>query len=222
MGALIVNWPSGIEQVITNPPINQLLEITEPPPNGSPVCDAASASPDLLWPPNHKMMTISIVGVSDPDGDPVKITITGITQDEPLEDGGDGHFQPDGEGGLCDGTVSVCVPHDQGKKAQACIDDGQFYDSTTGSVGPLSKQALVQGIEVDNHPNPFNPTTTIRYVIPKDSEVRLVIYNSIGQQVRVFGCGSREAGRTSAAVGWQRRTRQRGLERLVCVSACSW
>ena len=37
-----------------------------------------------------------------------------------------------------------------------------------------------------NYPNPFNPRTTIPYVLPAFADVQLVIYNSLGQVVRTF------------------------------------
>ena len=52
--------------------------------NEPPDCSEAELSSSGCWPPNHKFTLVQVVGVTDPDGDPVEIEITGITQDEPV------------------------------------------------------------------------------------------------------------------------------------------
>jgi len=49
-----------------------------------------------------------------------------------------------------------------------------------------------------NYPNPFNLETTIEYALPKDGKVRLIVYNLLGQTVRVLMDGFQEAGMQSA------------------------
>ena len=34
-----------------------------------------------------------------------------------------------------------------------------------------------------NHPNPFNPSTTIKFQLPVDANVKIELFNSIGQKV---------------------------------------
>jgi hypothetical protein len=45
-----------------------------------------------------------------------------------------------------------------------------------------------------NYPNPFNPSTTLRYGLPGQSSVRLVIYNVLGQIVKELINGEQQAG----------------------------
>ncbi len=116
----------------------------QPIPNRPPDCSHVTATPDTLWPPNHKLVPLSLSGATDPDGDQVTLTISGVTQDEPTgsspdavlgpasndvslrpeRDGsGDGRVYriafkaTDGRGGECTGTATVVVPHDHGSAA---------------------------------------------------------------------------------------------------------
>lgn len=62
--------------------------------NQAPVCTAARGGE--IWPPNHKRFYVApVTGVTDPEGNPVTITVTGVWQDEALDSTGDGKFAPD-------------------------------------------------------------------------------------------------------------------------------
>jgi hypothetical protein len=60
-----------------------------------------------------------------------------------------------------------------------------------------------------NFPNPFNPTTEIRYQLPEASEVRLTVYDLLGQQVQVLVDGFEDAGYRS--VVWDAKEAGSGL-----------
>jgi uncharacterized repeat protein (TIGR01451 family) len=66
--------------------------------NEPPICKDAYPSVETLWPPNHKFVQVSILGVTDPDDDEFTITIDGIFQDEPVDALGSGRFAPDAGG----------------------------------------------------------------------------------------------------------------------------
>jgi hypothetical protein len=45
-----------------------------------------------------------------------------------------------------------------------------------------------------NYPNPFNPSTTIKFALPVNAEVKLTIFNILGEQVEVLQSGLMNAG----------------------------
>ncbi|MGH1365449.1 MAG: M4 family metallopeptidase [Calditrichia bacterium] len=74
-------------------------------------------------------------------------------------------------------------------------------------ISGLAARGVITGIEDEisselpssfqlhtNFPNPFNPTTSIRYDLPKSSSVSLGIYNSLGQLVRKLVSEEQSAG----------------------------
>ncbi len=112
----------------------------------------------VLWSPEHKLVPVDVAGVSDPDGDPVTIEITSVTQDEPITGLGHGDTGPDAvlragqlylraeRGNNGNGRVyvvhftardnhggecsgSVRVDVPKNKKRDAAIDSGQNYSS---------------------------------------------------------------------------------------------
>ncbi len=48
------------------------------------------------------------------------------------------------------------------------------------------------------YPNPFNPTTHINFTLPEANDIRLVVFNSLGQKVRTLINGRVEAGSHNA------------------------
>lgn len=70
------------------------------------------------------------------------------------------------------------------------------FDYDKFSTG-LSESAEVKPdayVLSQNRPNPFNPTTTIEYVMPRAGHVRLEVYNASGQLVDVLAEGLRSKG----------------------------
>jgi hypothetical protein len=47
------------------------------------------------------------------------------------------------------------------------------------------------------YPNPFNPSTTIRFDLPEATKVRLAVYDMLGREVAVLADGERPAGQYS-------------------------
>lgn len=138
------------------------VRVTVQHPTDPPACGLARPSIAVLWAPDHKLVPVGILGVSDP-GNQVAITITAVTQNEPVDGLGDGDTGPDAivqgssvllraeraghgngrrysiafeatdsYGASCPGVVHVIVPLAM-KPGVSVIDDGKGYDSTRGT-----------------------------------------------------------------------------------------
>jgi len=73
--------------------------------------------------------------------------------------------------------------------------ESEIFKFTVGYVSVAEAIALPTEYVLDqNYPNPFNPSTTLRYGLPEDSEVSMVIYDIRGNTVRTIESGAQGAG----------------------------
>lgn len=87
-------------------------------------------------------------------------------------------------------------------------DGGQDWDSngrgslfvnslkiTSSTTTSIEDQQMIEAFTLaQNYPNPFNPTTVIQYGLNSASEVRLSVYNMLGQEVAILESGVKSAG----------------------------
>lgn len=86
---------------------------------------------------------------------------------------------------------------------------GGYYDEITGIVDHDIRPIPQTYAIFQNYPNPFNAYTTIQYNLPKTSEVRIVIYNILGQQVEILTSGWQNAGYHS--IIWKANDKASGM-----------
>lgn len=67
----------------------------------------------------------------------------------------------------------------------------------------VDEDILESNFHVTNHPNPFNPSTTIEFSIQNDSEVELAIFNIKGQKIKTLA--NNEFSKGSYSIVWDGR-----------------
>ncbi len=114
------------------------------------------------------------------------------------------------------------------EKSDYSYSDKFKYDGYQGTVQYRLKQIDFDGtitysnvisVDVDftpkeytlfqNYPNPFNPSTTIKFALPFDSNVRITIYNMLGEQMDVIFDQVKEVGYHN--VSWNARDLASGV-----------
>jgi hypothetical protein len=196
--------------------------------NTAPECAAARPSVDRLWPPNGRLVPVTVQGFVDPDGDALQCRIVRITQDEPpsaqSHRGGRQHdaeglgtetawlrAERDGAGNGRVYEITFVVGDGRGGECEGrvtvCVPHDQGQGAGCVDDGQLWDSMVPREdtapVLVQQYPNPFNPTTTIEYSLAADAPVRLAVYDAAGRQVRLLETGLRPAGLHS--VGWDGR-----------------
>lgn len=118
------------------------------PDNGPPSCTNVTASLAQLWPPNHQMVPVQLNGATDPDGDPLVTTITGVTQDEAVRERGSGNTAPDAALGAASNEVLL-------RAERSGSGDGRVYRiafTVTDPDGASCSSAVVVGVPHDQRP----------------------------------------------------------------------
>jgi YD repeat-containing protein len=90
------------------------------------------------------------------------------------------------------------VPNQQGKSSEMIFGAWSEVRSFTVAVGTATEGATSLPTEFALHPaypNPFNPSTTIGFDLPRDENVRLTIYDALGRLVESLVNSHRSAGR---------------------------
>ena len=94
--------------------------------------------------------------------------------------------------------IGQVLPGDNNYGFNGILDDIRFFDyglsvdeitslaSRTMSVKGFSPMIVPRTMALEVYPNPFNPGTTIRLLLPTSSHVKVIVCNILGQQISML------------------------------------
>jgi len=103
---------------------------------------------------------------------------------------------------------AVSFPHNPGYFNTLACSGGTLYAGGTGVYVRESPTSVTTPLRVapygftlmPTYPNPFNPTTTVQYIVPIRVEMRIILYSSVGQEVAVVYQGLQSPGVHAARI----------------------
>ena len=105
-----------------------------------------------------------------------------------------------GNGGTDDFTVPatsaryVQVYMTRNNKSSERINETEIYASVNALISTANEDVPKEIVLTPNYPNPFNPRTSIDFVLPEEALVTLKVYNIIGAEVATLVNERRHAG----------------------------
>jgi hypothetical protein len=95
-------------------------------------------------------------------------------------------------------TVKFSVSATDGKDTvKVSGDDRVVYVNRYEFLSTETDGILTEFALHENYPNPFNPSTTLRFDLPEVRDVNVIIYNMLGQKVKTFNMENISAGHHS-------------------------
>jgi len=82
-----------------------------------------------------------------------------------------------------------------GSNVQVTVQGENYQVSSVAAGIPPTNPAPNDYCLFQNSPNPFNPSTRIRFILPERSKITVTVYNMLGQKIRVLYRGEKPKGR---------------------------